>query len=80
MIFLSFVYFLESLNNGLDLFSPRACLAIDTDKWARDRSSAMLVLEQVKMVDSEGLPVAIAGDGNFRALRMICLHSPNEYN
>jgi hypothetical protein len=32
------------------------------------------------MVDWEGLPTAIAGDGDFEALRMIRLHSPNEYN
>jgi hypothetical protein len=78
MIFLSFVYFLESLNNCLNLFSPRACLAVDTDKWARDRSSATLVLDQVKMVDWEGLSVAIAGDGDSEAPRMIRLHNSDE--
>jgi hypothetical protein len=80
MIFLSFVYFLESLNNCQNLFSARACLAIDTDKWARDRSSATLVLDQVKMVDWEGLPAAIARDGDSESPRMIRLHSSNEYN
>jgi hypothetical protein len=32
------------------------------------------------MVDWEGLPAAIAGDGDSKAPTMIRLHSLNEYN
>jgi hypothetical protein len=40
----------------------------------------MLVLDQVKMIDWEGLPAAITEDGDFEVPRMIRLHSSNEYN